>query len=384
MSARPLREAVVDLEVVARNVETLRALVGTEHFLSVVKANGYGHGASFVARAALAGGADWLGVVDAAEALPLRGAGIAAPILTWLHGPEESFEAHAAHDLDVGISSLDELERAALAGVRWVQLKVDTGLGRNGAEESTWGALFARTAELQASGGPRMRGLFSHLANAGAEADADQGAAFERAREAAASFGLEPELVHLAATEGAIARPELRYSMVRVGLGTYGLSPFGGSDGADSGSAESNVRDSAQPLPPLTPALELSAAVVSVKRVPADSGVSYGHRYRTEQATSLALIPLGYCDGIPRQASNRGHVLLGGERYRVCGTVAMDQFVVDVGDAPVAPGDRAIVWGDPATGAPSATEWAEAAGTINYDLVARIGQRVVRTYRGAP
>lgn len=364
---RALREAVIDLDAIARNVETLRATAGTPHLMTVVKADGYGHGAVRVARAALAGGADWLGAVDAGEALPLRDAGISAPILTWLHAPDETFEAHVLADLDVGVSSLDELERAAAAGVRNVQVKVDTGLGRNGAQEATWGALFERARDLERRGGPRLRGLFSHLANAGTEADAAQQAGFERARQVAASFGIEPELLHLAATEGTIARPDARYNLVRVGLGCYGLSPFDGVEAAELG---------------LVPALELSAAVVSVKTVPAGSGVSYGHRYRTERETSLALVPLGYVDGIPRQASGRGPVLIGGDRFQVAGTVAMDQLVVDVGDAAVKAGDRAIVFGDPATGAPSASEWAEAAGTINYELVARIGRRVERRYVG--
>ncbi len=367
MSPRALREAVVDLDAISRNVATIRETVGTPHLMTVVKADGYGHGAVPVAHAALAGGADWLGAIDAAEALPLREAGIRAPVLTWLHAPEETFAAHVLADLDVGVSSLDELERAAAAGVRHVQVKVDTGLGRNGAEESTWGRLFERAGELEGAGGPRIRGLFSHLANAGAEADAAQLASFERARAAAASFGLEPELLHLAATEGALGRPEARYDLVRVGLGSYGLSPFAGVPAADLG---------------LVPALELSAEIVSVKRVPAGSGVSYGHRYHTERETALALVPLGYVDGIPRQASDLGPVLIGGERFRVSGTVAMDQFVVDVGDAAVRAGDRAVVFGDPSTGAPSAADWADAAGTINYELVARIGRRVERRYLG--
>jgi alanine racemase len=364
---RALREAVIDLDAITHNVATIREVVGTPHLMTVVKADGYGHGAVPVALAALAGGADWLGTVDAAEAIPLREAGITAPILTWLHAPGETFSTHAAADLDVGVNSLDELERAAAAGVRNVQVKVDTGLGRNGAEESTWGALFERAGQLSAEGATSIRGLFSHLANAGTEADAAQRAAFERARTVAASFDIEPELLHLAATEGALGRPEARYNLVRVGLGTYGLSPFEGRPAASLG---------------LVPALELSAAIVTVKRVPAGSGVSYGHRYRTERETTLALVPLGYADGIPRQASGRGRVLIGGETYQVCGTVAMDQLVVDVGDAVVSPGDRALDFGDPRAAAPTAADGADAAGTINYELVTRLGRRVERRYVG--
>lgn len=364
---RALREATVDLDAIASNVESLRAIAGTEHFLAVAKANGYGHGSAAVARAAVSGGADWLGVVDATEAKILRDAGISAPILTWLHGSSETFEAAVALDLDVGISSLSELERAAAAGVRAVHVKVDTGLGRNGSASDQWLALFERARSLQGGGGPHVRGLFSHLANAGEEADASQLAEFERARALAASVGLEPELLHLAATEATLRRPAARYNMVRVGLGCYGLSPFAGAAPSDFG---------------LTPALELSAAIVSVKRVDAGFGVSYGHTYRTARETTLALVPLGYADGVPRHASNSGPVSINGEHFTVSGIIAMDQFVVDVGDAAVSVGDRAVAFGNPANGVPSSRQWAEAAGTIDYEIVARLGGRIERRYLG--
>jgi alanine racemase len=364
---RALREAVVDLDAIAHNVETIRRATGIPHFMAVVKADGYGHGAVPAARAALAGGADWIGVVDAAEARELRSEGVTTPILIWLHSPQEDFASAVELDLDVGASSLDELERAASAGVPGIQLKVDTGLGRNGAVESGWPQLFERAAGLQRAGGPVIRGLFSHLANAGADADAAQAAAFDRAIDAAASFGLEPELLHLAATEGALGRPAARHNLVRVGLGIYGLSPF-----RDRSAGELGLR----------PALELSAGIVSVKPVPAGSGVSYGYRYRTREATRLALVPLGYADGVPRQASNRGPVVINGRWFEVSGTIAMDQFVVDVGDAPVAVGDRAVLLGNPATGIPSARDWALAADTIDYEIVTGLGRRIARRYRG--
>ncbi len=364
---RALREATVNLDVVSANVEALRRIVDTPHFLAVTKANGYGHGAAPIARAALDGGADWLGVIDASEARVLRAAGIDAPILTWLHSPDETFEAAVELGLDVGVSSLSELDRAAAAGVAAVHVKVDTGLGRNGSAPELWVALFERARSLERGGGPVVRGIFSHLANAGAEADAAQLHEFARAHEVAASVGLEPELRHLAATEGALGFPESRFNLVRVGLGCYGLSPFVDRTPAEFG---------------LTPALELSAAIVSVKRVPADSGVSYGYRYRTERDTTLALVPLGYADGVPRHASNRGPVSIGGQQFTVSGIIAMDQFVVDVGDAAVAVGDRAVLFGNPALGIPSSREWALAADTIDYEIVARLGARIERRYIG--
>lgn len=360
---RALREAVIDLDAIAGNVEAIRRIAGTPHFMAVTKANGYGHGAADVARAVIDGGANWLGVVDATEAAVLRAAGIDAPILIWLHSPEESFHAAVELGLDVGVNSLSELERAAAAGVTAVHVKVDTGLERNGSAPALWAELFETAHALEASGGPRIRGIFSHLANAGANADAAQLAEFDRAREVAASAGVDPEFVHIAATEGALGRPESRHNMVRVGLGCYGLSPFRDREPSEFG---------------LTPALELNAAIVSVKRVAAGSGVSYEHSYRTQRETTLALVPLGYADGVPRHASDRGPVSINGQRFTVSGIIAMDQFVVDIGDAAVAVGDRAILFGNPAHGVPTTRDWAAAADTIDYEIVARLGSRIER------
>jgi alanine racemase len=363
---RPLREARVDLEAVAHNIRTLRGSTGDARLMSVVKARAYGHGAVPVARAAVAAGADWLGVVDIAEALELREAGIDVPILAWLHGPHASFDEAISAHVDLGVHYLEQLDRVADAvGTARVQLKVDTGLGRNGATESEWRALFDAAAAHERAGRLRVRGLWSHLANAGEAEDLAQVAAFERAIADALAAGLSPELRHLAATAGALRVPSARFGMVRVGIGTYGLSPFDDATSADLG---------------LRPALELSAGIISVKRVPAGSGVSYGYDYRTAAETSLALVPLGYGDGIPRQASGSGPVSINGRRYRVAGRIAMDQFVVDVGDDEVAVGDRAVLFGDPATGMPSADDWARAADTINYEIVTRLGGRIEWTY----
>lgn len=367
MTMRSLREARVDLDAISRNVQSLRRTIGTPHFMAVVKANGYGHGAVDSAWAAVLGGADWLGVIDIVEGLELRDAGITTPILAWLHAPNENFAGVVDAGIDIGVSSLEQLERAAAAGVQNVQLKVDTGLSRNGAEVRDWQHLFERAVEFERAGAVHVRGLFSHLANAGTEEDGAQVASFDRAIALAASVGLSPELIHLASTAGALREPATRYDLVRIGLGIYGLSPFDGTTSAELG---------------LTPALELSAEVVLVKRVPAGSGVSYGFHYRTTAETTLVLVPVGYGDGIPRQASNRGPVSINGATYRVAGTVAMDQVVVDVGDASVAVGDRAVLFGDPATGVPSATDWADASDTINYEIVTRLGGRIQRSYLG--
>lgn len=366
MIGRPLREARIDTAAIARNVRTIRAAVGGCAVMVVVKANGYGHGAVESARAALAGGADWLGVVEISEALALRDAGIDAPVLAWLHGAAADFGAATAANVDIGVNHLAQLERvAATPGVQRVHLKVDSGLGRNGAAEDDCAALFAAASAHERAGRIRVRGFFSHLANSGPEADAQQLDRFTRMLAQARAAGLDPELVHLAASAGALRFPEARFEMVRVGVSAYGLSPFDDATSADLG---------------LVPAMELSAEIVSVKRVPAGSGISYGHDYVTGGETTLALVPMGYADGIPRHASGAGPVAINGRRFAVAGRIAMDQFVVDVGDHPVAVGDRAVLFGDPATGVPAATDWADAADTINYEIVTRIGNRVERRY----
>jgi alanine racemase len=358
-----MREARIDVGAIARNVEAIR---GDKPAMVIVKANGYGHGAVESARAALEGGASWLGVVDLDEALDLRNAGVLAPVLAWIHDPDTDFDEAISRDIDLGINYFEQLERVAVAeGRANVQVKLDTGLGRNGVPEGEWARLFERAAALEAAGAIRVRGLFSHLSSAGPSVDAAQLARFTAGLDAARAAGLHPDIVHLTATGGSFQLPAGQFSLVRIGIGAYGLTPF----------------EQGEIVPvALAPAMQVSASIVSVKRVPAGAGVSYGHTYVTENETTLALVPLGYADGIPRHASNTGPVSINGERYRVSGRIAMDQFIVDVGDAPVAVGDRAIVFGDPARGLPSADDWAAAAGTINYEIITRIGARVVRRY----
>lgn len=361
-----MREATVRLDAISANVATMAAVAGGVPVMVVVKADGYGHGAVPSARAALAGGAQWLGVADIDEAMALRAAGIDAPILAWLHDPAADLSAAIAAGVDIGVNYLDQLDRVAATGDgATVQLKVDSGLGRNGAGPREWDSLFAAAAAHERAGRIRVRGIWSHLANAGPVADAAQLELFHAALEAATAAGLEPELVHLAASEAVALVSAARFGLVRVGLAAYGLPAWA---------------EGAAPAVELVPAMELSASIVSVKRVPAGSGVSYGFDYRTTRETTLALVPLGYADGVPRHASGTGPVMINGVQHRVAGRVAMDQFVVDVGDNPVRLGDRAVLFGDPATGAPSAVDWAAAAGTISYEIVTRIGPRVHRRY----
>jgi len=358
----PLREARIDLGALRSNLAVLRGLVAPARVLGVVKAEAYGHGAVGIARALEEAGVDWLGVADLGEALALREAGIRSPLLAWLHGPDADVAAAAAHDIDLGVSTLDQLERAALAGAT-VHLKLDTGLSRNGFAPTEAITAFALAADHERGGRLRVRGLFSHLSNTSRADDDRQLAQFHELVDTARDAGLDPELRHIASTQAAVTRPDARLDLVRLGIGLYGVSYDAVADPAELG---------------LRPVMELAGAVVAVRRVPAGTGMSYGFLQTTDRETTLALVPLGYADGVPRAASGRAEVAIGGVRHPQVGRIAMDQLLVDVGDAPVAVGDRAVLWGDPATGAPSAEDWARAAGTIGYEIVTRVGPRVPR------
>lgn len=377
--------ATVDLDAISGNVRTLRELVGGTELMAVVKADAYGHGLVPSARAALAGGACALGVAQPSEALALREAGVDAPVLTWLVAPGTDVAPLVARDVEVAVSApwlLDELAAAArdLGRPATVQLKVDTGLGRNGAfglpleagdPRTAWSDLVGHAARLEAEGAVAVRGVFTHLAYADApqhptvraqqDAFADAVAVAERA-------GLRPEVRHMANSAATLTTPSASWDMVRPGLAVYGLSPV-----PDIGSAEAFG---------LRPAMRVTARVAVTKRVPAGQGLSYGHTYVTPRETTVVDVPLGYADGIPRHASGTGPVQVGGRRFTVSGRVCMDQFVVDVGDLPVAAGDEVVILGPGDDGEPTAQDWAEAAGTISYEIVTRFGPRVPRVHVG--
>jgi len=366
------REALIDADAIARNVGRMRELTGARRLMVVVKANAYGHGALAAAQAALAGGADALGTADLREAVALREAGVLAPLLCWLHDPGEDFDAAVEHGIDVGVSSLAQLDALAQAaedrGARAaVQLKLDTGLSRNGAPEQEWPELAEALVRHTARGVLHLTGVFSHLSNTSREEDLAQLAVLARGEALLRERGVAAPLVHLAASAGALRIPEARRDMVRVGIGAYGLSPFDDETSLELG---------------LVPAMTLQGRVAGVRRVDEGVGVSYDYTYRADAATGLALIPFGYADGIPRSASGVAEVHIRGRRHRIAGRVAMDQFVVDVGDTPVEAGDAVTLWGDPTTGVPSVDEWARWCGTINYELVTRVGGRVQRRVLG--
>jgi alanine racemase len=369
--------AHVDLDAVRANIEALRARAsGGAAVMAVVKADGYGHGIEPVARAAVDAGASWLGVAFPEEALQLRAAGIDVPMLAWLVTPGEDLAPAVRAGVDVSVSAGWGLDAAAAATaatgtVARVHLKADTGLGRAGATAREWPALVESAAKLVADGVVEVVGVWSHLAYADAPGHptiARQHAAYTEALEVAARAGLRPAVRHLANSAATLALPDTHYDLVRPGVAVYGLSPGPGvGAAADLG---------------LRPAMTLRATVALAKDVDAGQGVSYAHRYTTERPTRLALVPLGYADGVPRNATNVGPVQIGGRRFTVSGTVCMDQFVVDVGDLEVAAGDEVVLFGDGRDGAPTAEEWAAVTGTINYEIVTRIGARVPRVYSG--
>jgi alanine racemase len=372
MGEAALRRAIVDTEAISANVAHVGSLVAPAAVMAVVKAGGYGHGAVPAARAALEGGATWLGVADVTEGIALREAGIDAPVLAWLHGHDPSFASAVERDITIGVSSRLHLQRAVDAGTPTaparVHLKVDTGLGRNGVERTEWEPVFQAARDAVTNRRILVEGLFSHLSNANDEEDLAQLDAFEEATGIAHSLGLDPAVRHLASTAGALGLPATRLDLVRLGIGMYGLSPFEGV-----GSAELGLR----------PALRVETRLIAVKRVKAGTGVSYGYTYRADADTWLGLVPLGYADGVPRHVSNRGSVWVGGAEHPIVGRVAMDQFVVHLGEQIAQVGDRVVLFGDPAEGFPSADSWAEAAGTINYEVVTRFGSRVKREYPAA-
>ena len=370
----PRTEAEINLPAIRDNVRVLAAAAPTAQLMAVVKADGYGHGMVPSAQAALAGGATWLGVAFLSEALQLRAAGITAPVLAWLTTPGEDLAAAARANVDIGVGSLAALEaviavaHANGGGVR-VHLKVDTGLSRGGATVAQWPAVVSAAAGAAAEGSIVVTGIWSHLACAdepGHPSLSNQVDVFRTAVTQAATVGVRPELLHLANSAATLTLPEAHFDLVRVGIAAYGISP---------GPAVGTATDFG-----LVPAMTLRTHAALAKRVPAGTGVSYGHRYTTARETTLVLAPLGYADGVPRAASGRADVWVGGGRRRIAGTVCMDQFVLDVGDDPVAAGDPIVLFGPGTNGEPTAQDWADAIDTIGYEIVTRVGPRVPRTF----
>ncbi|POX41882.1 alanine racemase [Streptomyces sp. Ru73] len=375
MNERALRaRATIDLDALRSNVRALKAHAPGARLMAVVKSDAYGHGAVQCAAAAREAGAEWLGTALPEEAFALREAGDTGRLMAWLWTPGGPWRKAVSLDIDVSVSglwALHEVSHAAHAAGRpaRVQLKIDTGLGRNGCQPAEWAELTAAARAAETEGLIQVTGVWSHFACAdepGHPSIAAQIAVFRDALATAEAAGLRPEVRHICNTPGLLTLPEAHFDLVRAGIGIYGVSPSPEiGTPADLG---------------LRPVMTLSASLASVKHVPGGHGVSYGHHYTTPGDTTLALVPLGYADGIPRHASGTGPVLIAGKRRTIAGRVAMDQFVVDLGGESASVGDEAVLFGPGDRGEPTAEDWAQATGTIGYEIVTRIGSRVPRVY----
>jgi alanine racemase len=371
-----LAEAVVDLGAIAHNVRVLREHAGCAQVMAVVKADGYGHGATRVARAALAAGAAELGVATVDEALALRADGITAPVLAWLHPPGIDFAPALLADVELGVSSVRQLDEVLDAVRRTgrtatVTVKVDTGLNRNGVAPAHYRSMLAALRAAVADDAIRLRGLMSHMVHADqpeSPINNLQAQRFSDALARARDAGLRFEVAHLANSSTAMSRPDLAFDLVRPGIAVYGLSPV--PQRGDMG---------------LIPAMTVKCTVALVKPVRAGEGVSYGHTWIAERDTNVALMPIGYADGVFRSLGGRLDVLINGRRRPGVGRICMDQFVVDLGPDPVdvAEGDEAILFGPGTSGEPTAQDWADLLGTIHYEVVTGPRGRITRTYREA-
>ena len=350
-----MSELRIHLDAFRHNVRMLAAIAAPARTMLAVKADAYGHGMLPFARAALESGAESLAVLEVPAALALRDAGIRAPLFAWLHGADTDFAAAVEHDVELGVSSRDELRRIAAVGSRRpaaVHLKIDTGLHRNGASPEEWPALVSDALAARDRGAVRIAGLWSHLADASPEADAAALGEFRRAIEVAGALGVplsgaDRPVLHLAASSAGIREPEARFDLVRFGIAAYGVSPFDDVDGRGLG---------------LRGTMTLRAAVVG-------------------RDGDRAVLDVGSADGIPPSvlgASGSGaEVLLGGRRAHVL-EVAIDTLVVEAPHSVV--GDEAIVYGPGDAGEPTVEDWAAWAGTIGDEILARASRRIPRVY----
>jgi alanine racemase len=371
-----LAEAVVDLGAIQHNVRLLCEHAGRAQVMAVVKADGYGHGATEVARAALAAGAAELGVATVDEALALRADGITAPVLAWLHPPGIDFGPALLADVEIAVSSVRQLDELLDAVRRTgktatVTVKVDTGLNRNGVAPALYPTMLAALRQAVAEDAIRLRGLMSHLVYADQPRNPINDVQAQRFADMLAQArneGLRFEVVHLANSSATMSRPDLAFDLVRPGIAVYGLSPV--PDLGDMG---------------LIPAMTVKCVVALVKAIRTGEGVSYGHTWIAERDTNVALMPIGYADGVFRTLGGRLEVLINGRRRPGVGRICMDQFLVDLGPGrpDVAEGDEAILFGPGTRGEATAQDWADLLGTIHYEVVTSPRGRITRTYREA-
>jgi alanine racemase len=357
----------VDLEAIRHNIAAIRQLLQpSTQLMSVVKADGYGHGAVAVAQTALSAGASWLAVATVEEGISLRMAGIDAPIL--LFGPvicKEEIDALVEYRLQPTVCSLDQAGRFSEAGLGSISihLKVDTGMSRLGV---SWQEAQDLLSAIRVLPNVSVASLYSHLATADAvdpTTAREQFTRFAQLVETLQRQGCRPQLVHLANSTATLTFPDTHFDLVRIGLAQYGLYP------------SSHL----QAVVALRPALALKAKIIFVKTVPPGTGVSYGHTFRTARRTRLATVSIGYGDGISRALSNRIDFLVRGRRARQVGTITMDQCLIDISDVPEASdGDIVTLLGQDGEERISIADWAEQLGTIPYEILTALSPRLPR------
>ena len=366
--------AEISLLAIADNLKLIKSKTNAQ-VLAVVKADAYGHGLIQVGKAAENAGADWLGTALLEEGITLRNSGIKIPIISWLTPLGEDFKAAINLDIDLSISSTELLNEIVLAGksvkkIPRIHVEVDTGMSRGGVGDD-WQLFLAELSKAVLANEINIVGIWSHFARADEPDEVMNGeqlAVFEDRIKSAGAVGIKAEFIHIANSASSLTNKSAHKNIIRWGIGLYGLSPDLNNLG-DSKSLN------------LKPAMRLKAKLHLVKAVKAGVSVGYGGTAITKSDTKLGVVTLGYADGIPRNANNLAGVFVGGKRAPIIGRVSMDQFVVDLGSNSLAKtGDEVIVFGDGAGGEYTADEWAKASGTINYEIVTRIGSRVPRIY----
>jgi len=366
--------AEVNLLAVADNLRLIKSKTDAQ-VLAVVKADAYGHGLIAVGKAAADAGADWLGTALLEEGIALRKSGVKIPIISWLTPMGEDFKTAINLDIDLSISSVELLNEVVTAGksvkkIPRVHIEVDTGMSRGGVGDD-WQLFLDQLIKASKSNEINVVGIWSHFARADEpdeKMNKEQLATFEDRIKSLATAGISPDFIHISNSAASLTNKGAHKNIIRWGIGLYGLSPD-----------INNLGDSK--LLNLKPAMKLTAKLHLVKTVKAGASVGYGGTATTKSDTKLGVVTLGYADGIPRNANNLAGVFAAGMRAPLIGRVSMDQFVVDLGINSLAKtGDEVIVFGDGSCGEYTADEWAKATGTINYEIVTRIGSRVPRIY----
>ena len=366
--------AEINLAAIAENLKFIKNKSSAQ-VLAVVKADAYGHGLINVAKAAEKGGADWIGTALLEEGIALRNNGITKPVISWLTPIGEDFKTAINLDIDLSVSSIELLNEIILVGksinkVPRVHIEIDTGMNRGGFGDD-WGLLLPEIVKAVKANEIKAIGIWSHFARADEPNEAmnkTQLDVFEQKVKKLNEAGVSPEFIHIANSAASLSNEAAHKNIIRWGIGLYGLSP----DVLNMGDSKSLG---------LKPAMKLFAKLQLVKAVKAGQSVGYGGTAITKSDTKLGVVTLGYADGVPRNANNSAGIYVAGKRAPIIGRVSMDQFVVDLGtDSSAKTGDEVIVFGDGSQGEYTIDEWAKACGTINYEIVTRIGVRVPRIY----